>query len=147
MTLFELWFSQGICPVESHSFWFWWNCVTWNWTYFFFVSGEAIDYLIKNTFTESAGARVGFPKVAIIITDGKSQDEVEIPARELRSIGVEVFSLGRSSLVKYFHFRTTLILNGQEDEGLIPQRRILSQGRKAVFTAFDSVVLIQIIFE
>lgn len=64
-----------------------------------FTSGDAIDYLIKNTFTESAGARVGFPKVAIIITDGKSQDEVEIPARELRGIGVEVFSLGRSSSV------------------------------------------------
>lgn len=66
---------------------------------FLFISGDAIDYLIKNTFTESAGARAGFPKVAIIITDGKSQDEVEVPARELRSIGVEVFSLGRSSFV------------------------------------------------
>lgn len=64
-----------------------------------FISGDAIDYLIKNTFTESAGARVGFPKVAIIITDGKSQDEVEVPARELRSIGVEVFSLGRPNLI------------------------------------------------
>lgn len=58
------------------------------------MTGDAIDYLVKNTFLESAGARVGFPKVAIIITDGKSQDEVEIPARELRNIGVEVFSLG-----------------------------------------------------
>uniref|UniRef100_A0A8D0CFC3 Collagen alpha-1(XII) chain n=2 Tax=Salvator merianae TaxID=96440 RepID=A0A8D0CFC3_SALMN len=58
------------------------------------MTGEAIDYLVKNTFTESAGARKGFPKVAIIITDGKSQDEVEIPARELQNIGVEVFSLG-----------------------------------------------------
>ncbi|XP_039202568.1 collagen alpha-1(XII) chain isoform X3 [Crotalus tigris] len=58
------------------------------------MTGEAIDYLIRNAFTESAGARNGFPKVAIIITDGKSQDEVEIPARELRSSGVEVFSLG-----------------------------------------------------
>ena len=80
-------------------------------TYLFFISGEAIDYLIKNTLTESAGARVGFPKVAIIITDGKSQDEVEIPARELRNIGVEVFSLGRSCLVKCFPFRTTLLLH------------------------------------
>uniref|UniRef100_A0A8C3II56 Collagen alpha-1(XII) chain n=1 Tax=Chrysemys picta bellii TaxID=8478 RepID=A0A8C3II56_CHRPI len=58
------------------------------------MTGEAIDYLIRNAFTESAGARKGIPKVAIIITDGKSQDEVEIPARELRNIGVEVFSLG-----------------------------------------------------
>ena len=82
--------------------------------YLFFISGEAIDYLIKNTFTESAGARVGFPKVAIIITDGKSQDEVEIPARELRNIGVEVFSLGRSCLLKCFLFRTTLIVHGQK---------------------------------
>ncbi|XP_053566419.1 collagen alpha-1(XII) chain isoform X2 [Bombina bombina] len=58
------------------------------------MTGEAIDYLIKNSFVESAGSRKGFPKVAIIITDGKSQDEVEIPARELRNQGVEVFSLG-----------------------------------------------------
>lgn len=58
------------------------------------VLGEAIDYLVQNTFTESAGARKDFPKVAIIITDRKAQDDVEIPARELRNIGVEVFSLG-----------------------------------------------------
>ncbi|XP_009571425.1 PREDICTED: collagen alpha-1(XII) chain-like, partial [Fulmarus glacialis] len=58
------------------------------------MTGEAIDYLVQNTFTESGGARKGFPKVAIVITDGKAQDEVEIPARELRNIGVEVFSLG-----------------------------------------------------
>lgn len=61
------------------------------------VLGEAIDYLVQNTFTESAGARKGFPKVAIVITDGKAQDDVEIPARELRDIGVEVFSLGMLS--------------------------------------------------
>ncbi|CAI5769701.1 collagen alpha-1(XII) chain isoform X1 [Podarcis lilfordi] len=63
------------------------------------MTGEAIDYLIKNTFIESAGARKGFPKVAIVITDGKSQDEVEIPARELQGIGVEVFSLGIKAAV------------------------------------------------
>jgi len=63
--------------------------------------GEAIDYLVQNTFTESAGARKGFPKVAIIITDGKAQDEVEIPARELRNVGVEVFSLGMLSFSNY----------------------------------------------
>lgn len=40
--------------------------------------------------------------MAIIITDGKSQDEVDIPARELRNIGVEVFSLGRLSLTSHF---------------------------------------------
>ncbi|KAI5616691.1 collagen alpha-1(XII) chain isoform X1 [Silurus asotus] len=55
---------------------------------------EAIDYLVKNTFTEAAGARKSFPKVAIIITDGKSQDPVDEYARRLRNIGAEVFLLG-----------------------------------------------------
>lgn len=50
---------------------------------------------------EFVGVRVGFFKVAIIITDGKFQDEVEILVREFRSIGVEVFFLGRSNLVVF----------------------------------------------
>ncbi|KAF5909696.1 collagen alpha-1(XII) chain-like isoform X4, partial [Clarias magur] len=58
------------------------------------MTGEAIDFLVKNTFTEEAGARKSFPKVAIIITDGKSQDPVDEYARRLRNVGVEVFLLG-----------------------------------------------------
>ncbi|KAI1895826.1 hypothetical protein AGOR_G00110760 [Albula goreensis] len=58
------------------------------------MTGDAMDYLLKNTFTESAGARKAFPKVAMIITDGKSQDPVEEAARKLRNIGVEIFVLG-----------------------------------------------------
>ncbi|GAA6109498.1 collagen alpha-1(XII) chain isoform X1 [Tachysurus ichikawai] len=58
------------------------------------MTGEAIDYLVKNTFAEAAGARKSFPKVAIIVTDGKSQDPVDEYARRLRNIGAEVFLLG-----------------------------------------------------
>ncbi|XP_061599580.1 collagen alpha-1(XII) chain-like isoform X2 [Cololabis saira] len=58
------------------------------------MTGDAIDFLIKNIFTESAGSRKGFPKVAMIITDGKSQDPVEEHAKRLRNIGVEIFVLG-----------------------------------------------------
>uniref|UniRef100_A0A3B3U2H9 Collagen type XII alpha 1 chain n=1 Tax=Poecilia latipinna TaxID=48699 RepID=A0A3B3U2H9_9TELE len=54
---------------------------------------DAIDYLMKNIFTEAAGSRKGFPKVAMIITDGKSQDPVEEHAEKLRNIGVEIFVL------------------------------------------------------
>ena len=49
---------------------------------------------MKNTFTEAAGSRKGFPKVAVIITDSKSQDEVASYARRLKNTGVEVFVLG-----------------------------------------------------
>ncbi|XP_030574027.1 collagen alpha-1(XII) chain isoform X2 [Archocentrus centrarchus] len=58
------------------------------------MTGEAIDYLEKNIFTEAAGSRKAFPKVAMLITDGKSQDAVEEHAKRLRNIGVEIFVLG-----------------------------------------------------
>uniref|UniRef100_A0AAQ5ZR50 Collagen, type XII, alpha 1a n=1 Tax=Amphiprion ocellaris TaxID=80972 RepID=A0AAQ5ZR50_AMPOC len=58
------------------------------------MTGDAIDYLLKNIFTEAAGSRKSFPKVAMIITDGKSQDPVEEYAKRLRNIGVEIFVLG-----------------------------------------------------
>ncbi|XP_076017716.1 collagen alpha-1(XII) chain isoform X2 [Genypterus blacodes] len=58
------------------------------------MTGDAIEYLLKNIFTEAAGSRKGFPKVAMIITDGKSQDPVEEHAKRLRNIGVEIFVLG-----------------------------------------------------
>lgn len=60
----------------------------------FLPLGDAIDYLLQNIFTEASGSRKGFPKVAMIITDGKSQDPVEEYAKRLRNIGVEIFVLG-----------------------------------------------------
>ncbi|CAL8312238.1 unnamed protein product [Lota lota] len=58
------------------------------------MTGVAMDYVLKNSFSEEAGARAGFPKVAVVISTGRSQDSVEIQARKLRSAGVEVFVLG-----------------------------------------------------
>nr|XP_020475118.1 collagen alpha-1(XII) chain-like [Monopterus albus] len=58
------------------------------------MTGDALNYLLTNTFTEVAGARRGFPKMLVIITDGKSEDPVESYARQLRSRGVEIFVLG-----------------------------------------------------
>ncbi len=59
-----------------------------------FCAGEALDHLLKNMFTEAAGARKGFPRVAVVITDGKSQDPVEDYAKRLKNAGVEIFTLG-----------------------------------------------------
>ncbi|XP_061158183.1 collagen alpha-1(XII) chain-like isoform X19 [Syngnathus typhle] len=58
------------------------------------MTGDAIEYLLQNIFTEETGSRKVFPKIAMIITDGKSQDPVEEHARRLRNIGVEIFVLG-----------------------------------------------------
>ncbi|XP_028252836.1 collagen alpha-1(XII) chain isoform X3 [Parambassis ranga] len=58
------------------------------------MTGSALEFVLKNTFTEAAGARKGFPKVLAIITDGHSGDAVESYAKQLRSSGVEIFVLG-----------------------------------------------------
>ena len=57
-------------------------------------AGAALDYVLRNSFVEAAGARPGFPKVVLVISASKSQDSVEVQARRLRSAGVEVFVLG-----------------------------------------------------
>ncbi|XP_069371492.1 collagen alpha-1(XII) chain isoform X2 [Paralichthys olivaceus] len=58
------------------------------------MTGDALNFILTNTFSEAAGARLNFPKVLVIITDGKSEDAVESYAKQLRSSGVEIFVLG-----------------------------------------------------
>uniref|UniRef100_A0A3B3DVD7 Collagen, type XII, alpha 1b n=1 Tax=Oryzias melastigma TaxID=30732 RepID=A0A3B3DVD7_ORYME len=57
-------------------------------------TGNALNYLLENTFTEAAGARKDFPKVLVIITDSKSEDPLDNHAKLLKSMGVEIFVLG-----------------------------------------------------
>ncbi|XP_058235769.1 collagen alpha-1(XII) chain isoform X2 [Hemibagrus wyckioides] len=57
-------------------------------------TGDALDYLLRNIFTENAGARKGFPRVAVVITGGQSQDLVEDSAKKLQDNGIEIFTLG-----------------------------------------------------
>uniref|UniRef100_A0A3B4EY55 Collagen alpha-1(XII) chain n=1 Tax=Pundamilia nyererei TaxID=303518 RepID=A0A3B4EY55_9CICH len=57
-------------------------------------TGDALDYVLRNVFSEASGARNSLPKVLVIITDGKSEDPVASYAKQLRSTGVEIFVLG-----------------------------------------------------
>ncbi|XP_034723704.1 collagen alpha-4(VI) chain-like [Etheostoma cragini] len=59
-------------------------------------TGKAIEFLRKQFFTKEAGSRVDqrVPQIAVVITDGKSTDNVKAPAQKLRQDGVMVFSVG-----------------------------------------------------
>lgn len=59
-------------------------------------TGKAIDFLRLQYFKKEAGSRIEqrVPQIAVIITDGDSTDDVEIPAQELRKQGVIVFGIG-----------------------------------------------------
>lgn len=59
-------------------------------------TGAALTFARENVFTKQRGSRKdkGVQQVAVVITDGESQDAVAQPAAELRRSGVTVYSLG-----------------------------------------------------
>uniref|UniRef100_A0A4W5PXQ7 Collagen type XIV alpha 1 chain n=1 Tax=Hucho hucho TaxID=62062 RepID=A0A4W5PXQ7_9TELE len=58
------------------------------------LTGLALTYILENSYKPESGSRVGVPKIGILITDGKSQDDVQPPARSLREAGIELFAIG-----------------------------------------------------
>ncbi|XP_077403873.1 collagen alpha-1(XIV) chain-like isoform X2 [Vanacampus margaritifer] len=58
------------------------------------LTGLALTFVLENSFKAESGSRADVPKVAILITDGKSQDDVAPPAQILRDAGIRVFAIG-----------------------------------------------------
>uniref|UniRef100_A0A9J7WZJ0 VWFA domain-containing protein n=1 Tax=Cyprinus carpio carpio TaxID=630221 RepID=A0A9J7WZJ0_CYPCA len=58
------------------------------------LKGLALTYILENSFKEESGSRPDVPKIGILITDGKSQDDVLSPAQRLRDAGIELFAIG-----------------------------------------------------
>ncbi|KAM9085203.1 collagen alpha-3(VI) chain isoform 3-T4 [Megaptera novaeangliae] len=62
-------------------------------------TGSALDFVRNNLFTEAAGYRAaeGVPKLLVLITGGKSLDEVSQPAQELKRSGIMAFAVGNKA--------------------------------------------------
>ncbi|XP_048208189.1 matrilin-3 [Perognathus longimembris pacificus] len=61
------------------------------------MSGLAIQTAMEEAFTVAAGARgpsSNIPKVAIIVTDGRPQDQVNEVAARARAAGIELYAVG-----------------------------------------------------
>lgn len=61
-------------------------------------TGAGLKFVADNFFNPSSIR--GVPKITILITDGKSQDNVREPAQKLRSLGVDVIAVGIKSADK-----------------------------------------------
>ncbi|XP_008584327.1 PREDICTED: collagen alpha-3(VI) chain [Galeopterus variegatus] len=59
-------------------------------------TGSALDFVRNNLFTSSAGYRAaeGVPKLLVLITGGKSLDEISQPAQELKRSSIMAFAMG-----------------------------------------------------
>lgn len=63
----------------------------------FFRTGAAIQHMVHEGFSERRGARpvsANISRVAIVITDGRSQDNVTEPAKVARNVNVNMFAIG-----------------------------------------------------
>ena len=60
------------------------------------MTGAGLDFILKEQFVEKAGsrARQGVPQIAVVITDGQSQDDVEPHADDLRRRGIILYAIG-----------------------------------------------------
>lgn len=59
-------------------------------------TGQGLDFMMKEHFVEAAGSRAGqkVPQIAVVITDGKSQDNVEHHAQDLKRKGIILYAIG-----------------------------------------------------
>ncbi|XP_032713459.1 collagen alpha-3(VI) chain isoform X3 [Lontra canadensis] len=65
-------------------------------------TGSALDFVRNNLFTSSAGYRAaeGVPKLLVLITGGKSLDEISQPAQELKRSSIMSFAIGNKAADK-----------------------------------------------
>uniref|UniRef100_UPI00398E99DF collagen alpha-6(VI) chain-like n=1 Tax=Pristiophorus japonicus TaxID=55135 RepID=UPI00398E99DF len=65
-------------------------------------TGLGLKFMLNKHFVESAGSRAstGVAQVAIIVTDGQSQDSVGAPAKALRDRGITVYAIGIRDAVR-----------------------------------------------
>lgn len=57
----------------------------------------ALSYILKNNFNRNVGMRDDSRKIGVLITDGKSQDEIVDNSQKLRDSGIELYAIGERS--------------------------------------------------
>ncbi|CAG01460.1 unnamed protein product, partial [Tetraodon nigroviridis] len=58
------------------------------------MTGMALNYILQNNFKTNVGMRPGARKIGVLITDGKSQDDVVFNSQNLRDNDIELYAIG-----------------------------------------------------
>ncbi|XP_062846674.1 cartilage matrix protein [Trichomycterus rosablanca] len=64
------------------------------------MTGQAIRFLVDNSFSISQGARPGVTKVGIVFTDGRSQDYIGDAAKKAKEHGFKMYAVGVGNAVE-----------------------------------------------
>ncbi|TNN39141.1 Collagen alpha-1(XII) chain [Liparis tanakae] len=58
------------------------------------MTGMALNYILQNNFKTNVGMRPQARKIGILVTDGKSQDEIVSTSQMLRENDIELYAIG-----------------------------------------------------
>ncbi|XP_019940584.2 collagen alpha-1(XII) chain isoform X4 [Paralichthys olivaceus] len=58
------------------------------------LTGLALNYILQNNFKENVGMRPNARRIGVLITDGKSQDDVIVNSQNLRDEAIELYAVG-----------------------------------------------------
>ncbi|XP_031692868.1 collagen alpha-1(XII) chain isoform X5 [Oncorhynchus kisutch] len=58
------------------------------------MTGMALNYILQNNFKPNVGLRKDARKIGVLITDGKSQDEIITNSQVLRDENIELYAIG-----------------------------------------------------
>ncbi|KAM3873490.1 matrilin-2-like [Diretmus argenteus] len=58
------------------------------------MTGSALRHMFEHSFSTKEGARANIPRVSIVFTDGRSQDDVSEWASKAKNAGVTMYALG-----------------------------------------------------
>lgn len=58
------------------------------------LTGLALNYILQNNFNPNVGMRPNSRKIGVLVTDGKSQDDIVANSQNLRDQGIELYAIG-----------------------------------------------------
>ncbi|XP_077053952.1 matrilin-4 isoform X3 [Siphateles boraxobius] len=67
------------------------------------MTGLALKHMVENSFTEADGARPAgknIPRVGLVFTDGRSQDEIQEWAKKAKEAGITMYAVGVGKAVE-----------------------------------------------
>ncbi|XP_072226821.1 cartilage matrix protein isoform X1 [Leuresthes tenuis] len=64
------------------------------------MTGQALDFMTRNSFSPGQGARPGVAKVGIVFTDGRSQDYIGEAAKKAKDNGFKMYAVGVGNAVE-----------------------------------------------
>lgn len=66
-----------------------------------FTTGLALNYILQNNFKENVGMRPNSKRIGVLVTDGKSQDDVIVNSQNLREQGIELYAIGKQRSILF----------------------------------------------